>query len=239
MRFVLLLTLLGPIAVRAADPTKTDDDKSLYSMGYILGSRNLEPLDLDARELKIVEEGLRDATTGRKARVDIDAQMPKITAFASARATARADKEKAAGLAFAEKAAKEPGAVKVPVEGKSFFVYRTLTPGTGETPAATDTVSVDYEGKLTNGNVFDSSYKRGQPAEFGLKQVIKCWTLGVARMKVGEKALFTCPSDLAYGDEGHPPTIPGGATLVFALELHSIKGRGPAATQHLQRAGGN
>ena len=246
MRFALLLALLAPVAALAADPAqpdksdKTDDDKSLYGMGYVVGLRNLEGLGLSASELKIVQEGISDAATGKKAKIDVDTQMPNIIAFAKGRASAGVDKEKAAGLAFAEKAAKEPGAVKVPVEGEGFLVYRTITPGTGATPAATDIVYIDYEGKLTNGNVFDSSYRRGLPAEFVLKQGIKCWTLGVAKMKVGEKAQLTCPSDVAYGDEGQPPSIRGGATLVFTVQLRSIKSVKPhehAAPQRLQRAG--
>ena len=242
MRLVPLLAVLVPIAALAAEPAtahKAEDDRSLYAMGYILGSRNLQTLGLSARELKIIEEGMSDAATGKKAKVDVDAQMPKISAFARERASATVDKEKAAGLEFAERAAKESGAVKVPVEGGGFLVYRRLAAGTGASPAITDTVSVDYEGKLISGKVFDSSYTRGVPADFGLKQVIKCWTVGVAKMRVGEKAQLTCPSDLAYGDDGQPPNIPGGATLVFTVELRSIKGRSPAAPQHLQRAGGN
>jgi len=144
--------------------------------------------------------------------------MEKINAFAQARSSAGADKEKVAGREYAEKAAKEPGASKLP----SGVVYKTLTPGNGPSPAATDKVKVNYEGRLTNGTVFDSSYKRGQPAEFGINQVIKCWTEGVQKMKVGEKARLVCPSDIAYGDHGHPPTIPGGATLVFDVELLAI-----------------
>ena len=248
MRFVLLLALLVPVAALAADSAKSDktdksdDDKSLYGMGYIVGLRNLDGLGLGPRELKIVEEGITDAASGKKAKVDVDAQMPQIIAFAKGRASAGAEKEKAAGLEFAEKAAKEPGAVKIPVEGKGFLVYRTLRPGTGAAPADNDTVYIDYEGKLSNGTVFDSSYKRGLPAEFVLKQGIKCWTLGVAKMKVGEKAQLTCPSDVAYGNEGQPPNIRGGATLVFTVELRSIKpvkASVPAAPQRLQHAGEN
>jgi FKBP-type peptidyl-prolyl cis-trans isomerase FkpA len=225
MRFALMLALLAPFAARAADTYKSDDEKSLYAIGFIVGSRNLEALGLKPNELKIVQQGIADAATGKKAAIDTDAQMPKINAFAKSRASAGAEKEKSAGIEFAEKAAKEPGAEKVKIDDKTFFVFKTLTPGKGASPAATDTVNVDYEGKLTSGTVFDSSYKRGQPAEFGLNQVIKCWTLGVAKMKVGEKAQLVCPSDVAYGDAGHPPTIPGGATLVFTVELHSIKGK--------------
>jgi FKBP-type peptidyl-prolyl cis-trans isomerase FkpA len=147
--------------------------------------------------------------------------MEKINALAQARSSAQADKEKAAGREYLDKAAKEPGAQKLP----SGLIYKTLTPGNGPSPQATDKVKVNYEGRLTNGTVFDSSYKRGQPAEFGLNQVIKCWTEGVQKMKVGEKARLVCPSDIAYGDHGHPPTIPGGATLVFDVELLGINGK--------------
>jgi len=86
-------------------------------------------------------------------------------------------------------------------------------------------VRVHYHGTLTDGTVFDSSVQRGQPAEFPLNQVIPCWTEGVQRMKVGEKARLVCPSEVAYGDRGAPPNIPGGATLIFDVELLSIRGK--------------
>jgi FKBP-type peptidyl-prolyl cis-trans isomerase FkpA len=214
---VLVLTPVLPLAAAAAD-LKTDDQKSLYAIGYVVGSRNLGPLNLKPEELKIVEQGIAEGAAGKKAAIDVEAQMEAVNNFAQGRSSAAADKEKVAGRAYLDKAAKEPGVTKLP----SGLIYKTLTPGTGASPAATDKVKVNYEGKLTNGTVFDSSYKRGQPAEFGLNQVIKCWTEGVQKMKVGEKARLTCPSDIAYGDHGHPPTIPGGATLVFEVELLGI-----------------
>ena len=82
---------------------------------------------------------------------------------------------------------------------------------------------MNYRGTLDDGKEFDSSYKRGQPAEFGLNQVIPCWTEGVQKMKVGGKAKLVCPSSIAYGDRGHPPVIPPGATLTFEIELLSIQ----------------
>jgi FKBP-type peptidyl-prolyl cis-trans isomerase FkpA len=228
MRFVLVLALLAPLAARAQAP-KTDDEKSLYAIGYIVGSRNLGSLSLKPGELKIVQQGLSDGASGKKALVDPEAQSQKLNEFAQARATAAAGKEKQASKEFFDKAAKEPGTQKFDVDlggGKTAsYLFKTITPGNGPSPTAADKVKVDYEGKLTNGTVFDSSYKRGQPAEFGLNQVIKCWTEGVQKMKVGEKAQLVCPSDVAYGDHGHPPTIPGGATLVFTVELHSIGGK--------------
>ena len=214
---LLALALALPLAASAAD-LKTDDQKSLYAIGFVVGSRNLGPLNLKPDEMKIVEQGVADGATGKKASIDVDKQMEAVNKFAQARSSATADKEKIAGRAYLDKAAKEPGATKLP----SGLIFQTLTPGKGASPVATDKVKVNYEGKLTNGTVFDSSYKRGQPAEFGLNQVIKCWTEGVGKMKVGEKARLTCPSDIAYGDHGHPPTIPGGATLVFEVELLGI-----------------
>ena len=89
------------------------------------------------------------------------------------------------------------------------------------TPTATNEVTVNYEGKLIDGTVFDSSYARNEPAEFQLLGVIKCWTEGVQRMHVGGKARLVCPSNLAYGDEGNQG-IPGGAALVFEVELLGI-----------------
>ena len=90
---------------------------------------------------------------------------------------------------------------------------RTLTPGKGPHPKATDVVRVNYHGTLTDGNVFDSSVERGEPAEFPLNRVIPCWTEGLQKMKVGGKSQLVCPSNIAYGDRGSPPDIPGGATL--------------------------
>ena len=98
----------------------------------------------------------------------------------------------------------------------------TLKAGTGASPKSTDTVKVHYRGTLTNGNEFDSSYKRGQPATFPLNRVIACWTEGVQTMKVGGKTKLLCPANLAYGSRGVPGTIPPDSTLVFEVELLEI-----------------
>jgi FKBP-type peptidyl-prolyl cis-trans isomerase FkpA len=119
--------------------------------------------------------------------------------------------------AYLDKAAAEPGARKT----ASGLIYRELKPGTGASPKATDTVKVHYRGTLTDGKEFDSSYG-GQPIEFPLNRVIRAWTEGVQLMKVGGKAQLVCPANLAYGERGAPPDIPGGATLVFEVELLGI-----------------
>jgi FKBP-type peptidyl-prolyl cis-trans isomerase FkpA len=118
------------------------------------------------------------------------------------------------------KAAAEPGAVKT----DSGMVYRSLKDGTGASPKETDVVRVHYRGTFPDGKEFDSSVARGQPAEFPLNRVIKCWTEGVQKMKVGGKAKLTCPANVAYGEQGNPGgRIPPNATLVFEVELLAIK----------------
>ncbi len=120
------------------------------------------------------------------------------------------------------KAAQEAGASTTP----SGLVYRSLKDGTGPSPLATDTVRVHYRGTFPDGREFDSSHKRGQPATFPLNRVIKCWTEGVQRIKVGGKAKLTCPSAIAYGERGTPGgPIPPGATLQFEVELLGIEGK--------------
>ena len=118
-------------------------------------------------------------------------------------------------------AAKEAGAVVTP----SGLVYLSLKDGTGASPTADDKVKVHYRGTFPDGKEFDSSYKRGEPIEFPLSGVIKCWTEGVQRMKVGGKAKLTCPAAIAYGARGAGGVIPPNATLLFEVELLAINGR--------------
>ena len=105
----------------------------------------------------------------------------------------------------------------------SGVVIEHLKEGTGDMPLATDTVVAHYRGTLMDGKEFDSSYKRGEPIAFPLNQVVPCWTQGMQKIKVGGKARLTCPAATAYGQRGVPGVIPGGATLIFEVELVAIK----------------
>jgi FKBP-type peptidyl-prolyl cis-trans isomerase FkpA len=103
------------------------------------------------------------------------------------------------------------------------LVYESLKEGSGNSPAATDTVQVHYRGTFLDGKEFDSSYKRGQPTEFPLNRVIPCWTEGVQKMKPGGKAKLTCPPAIAYGERGAGGVIPPNTTLQFEIELISVR----------------
>jgi FKBP-type peptidyl-prolyl cis-trans isomerase FkpA len=211
----------APKSANAAAATKpmTDDDKIVYTIGLSI-YRSLAQFDLSPAEMELVKQALSDAAENKPA-VDIEAWGPKISSLGSARSARVSAREKEASAAYLAKAAAEPGAVKT----ESGLIYRELKAGTGPSPKATDTVKVNYRGTLTNGTEFDSSYKRNEPAEFPLNQVIKCWTEGVQKMRVGGKSSLVCPSDIAYGDQGRP-SIPVGATLVFEVELLEVSGAG-------------
>jgi FKBP-type peptidyl-prolyl cis-trans isomerase len=202
-----------------AAPTtpKTEADKTLYALGMII-SRNLQPFALSAKEVEMVQAGLTDGAQDKATLKDLETYAPKVQELQKSRMTAAAENEKAAGVAYLAKAAAESGATKT----ASGLVLKTLTPGTGASPTAQDQVKVHYEGKLVNGKVFDSSLERKEPITFPLTGVIPCWTEAVQMMKVGGKVQIVCPSALAYGDAGRPPQIPGGATLVFQVELLDI-----------------
>src|SRR5437588_2324175 len=223
VRYVIFSLCLGSMiactqnrvsGASASQKIETDDQKTLYALGLLLG-RNIKPFALKPEELAIVKAGLTDAVTDTKPQVEIETYGPKVNELAQKRAASGADDAKKKGQEFVDKVAKEKDATKT----ASGVVIRTITPGTGASPAATDVVKVNYEGKLIDGTVFDSSIKRGQPAEFPLNGVVPCWTEALQKMKKGEKAQVVCPSAVAYGDRGSPPTIPPGATLSFEVEL--------------------
>lgn len=213
-----------PAEAEAPVSALTDDQKAIYAFGVAAGQQTAQQtrqLRLSPDEIKTFQRGFDDALTGKEPAVKIEDYEEKFQTLAQARLQAGADEAKKAGADFLASAAQEQGAVKT----DSGLIYKTLTPGTGKSPKATDTVRVHYHGTLPDGKVFDSSVDRGQPAEFALNRVIPCWTEGVQRMKVGEKAKLVCPSELAYGDRGAGADIPPGATLVFEVELLDIPGQ--------------
>lgn len=214
----LLLCTAGAVAQQPA--LETDDQKTLYTIGQIVGGNvdaQFDQLGLSAAETDIVLAGLNDALRGRESRVDIEAYVPKLQEFVVARAEKKLADEREASSAYVASQAKEPKAQR----NESGSVFIPVTEGKGASPKATDTVRVHYHGTLRDGEVFDSSRERGEPIEFALNEVIPCWTENVTKMKVGGKAKLVCPASTAYGDQG-PPGIPGGAALTFEVELLGI-----------------
>ena len=224
---VILSFCLGLSSASAAPEPTSDDQKTLYALGLAI-SQSLGSFTLSEAELELVKSGLTDGVLKRQPKVDLQAFGPKIQQLQQSRSAAASEVEKKAGAAFLTKVAGEPGAGElrfVPAavrKTESGAILITIKEGKGANPKSTDTVKVHYHGTLIDGTVFDSSVKRGEPATFGLNQVIKCWTEGVQQIKVGGKSKLVCPSNLAYGDKGAPPVIKPGATLVFEVELLEI-----------------
>ena len=221
---LMFVSLLGLSSVFAATPEPTtEDQKTFYALGLFI-SQTLSSFTLNESELDLVKSGMTDGVLKKTPKVDLQTYGPKVNQVQQTRAAAAAEIEKKAGAAFLDKATKEAGAKKT----ESGIIITTLKEGKGATPKATDTVKVHYHGTLTDGTVFDSSVKRGEPVEFNLNGVIKCWTEALQKIKVGGKSKLVCPSNLAYGDGGRPPIIKPSAALVFEVELLEIVTKSPA-----------
>lgn len=192
-------------------------DKVSYALGMSIGHQLQQ---MNATELNIDDFGqaLRDVFAGKAALSEGDAQAA-VQAFFDQKAEEKAKSGKADGEKFlAENAGKE-GVVTLP----SGLQYQVLREGNGRKPAATDQVECHYEGTLIDGQVFDSSYRRGETATFGLNQVIAGWTEGLQLMQEGAKYRFFIPYTLGYGERGAGQSIPPFATLIFDVELVKVK----------------
>lgn len=220
--FLLVLLSLGLVISCNKDSSpkdvklNTEDDKTFYAMGFMLG-QNLQRLELSDAELSAFYKGLYSSAKNQKSEVDVQTYQQKIQMVFKARMDKVAEKEKKSGAEMIEKFVKE-GATKT----ASGLAYKMIKDGTGAMPTSTDTVEVHYHGTLADGTVFDSSVERGKTISFPLDRVIKGWTEGLQLMKEGGKAKFVIPAELAYGDAGAPPKIPGGATLIFEVELFKV-----------------
>jgi FKBP-type peptidyl-prolyl cis-trans isomerase FkpA len=224
MRRLVIAALLTSLALPAAaadQPAQggaslTEDQKTLYAVGQVM-ARQLSVFELSPEEAAVVKQGLSDGLAGKPALVDMNAYKTKIQQLAEGRRDAQGKRLAALATKVTEQAAKEKGAVQT----ASGLVYVPVKEGAGAKPAATDRVKVNYRGTFADGKEFDSSYGSGQPAEFALSQVIKCWTEGLQLMKAGGKAKLVCPSAIAYGERGSGP-IPPNSTLLFDVELLEV-----------------
>lgn len=208
-----------PAALAAARPLATAQDTTLFAVGYGLASQfNLRGL-FTADELALIHRGFDDAVVG-DAEFDLSTHLEGMNGLISERRQARGARLQQEGNEFVAQAAAQSGAVTT----ASGLVYLEQRAGTGPSPAATDSVTVHYEGSFSDGTVFDSSIRRGQPVGFRLGAVIPGWREGLQLMKEGGKAKLVIPSALGYGERGHPPAIPPNVPLVFAVELIDVHG---------------
>lgn len=218
----LLAACNNPFDKKAA--LETDTQKFSYVVGVDI-ARSLEPIR-DEIDLAALEQGIRDVTAKEKLAFD-DATLEKIKVSAVQKLREKKMKEMeakasgatATGTKFLSENAKKPG-VKSTASG---LQYEVITEGKGARPLATDVVTVHYKGTLINGETFDSSVERGQPASFPLNQVIPGWTEGVQLMSVGSKYKLYIPGNLAYGPQGSGSKIGPNETLIFEVELLDIQ----------------
>ena len=198
----------------------TDNGTLSYVTGYQVG-KNFSANGIDALDKDEVAAGFNDAKAGKEPRLDEagrKASMAAMDEVVKAKAKAKAEAVKVESKKFLEENAKKEG-VKVTESG---LQYQVIKEGEGAKPKATDTVKVHYKGTLVDGKEFDSSYKRGEPISFPLNGVIKGWTEGLQLMPTGSTYRFFIPSELGYGDRGAGADIPGGAALIFDVELIEI-----------------
>ena len=196
----------------------TEEDKTFYAMGFMLGS-NLQRLNLNDTELAALQKGLVSSAKSEKPEIELQVYQPKIQTMFKSRMEKVAISEKTNGTKFIDEYLKKNKNAKKTASG---LVYEVLKEGKGKTPKSDETVEVHYHGTLTNGEVFDSSVDRGKTISFPLNRVIKGWTEGLQLVKEGGKIKLVIPPELGYGDNGAPPKIPGGATLVFEVELFKV-----------------
>lgn len=220
--FGLMLLASTAFAAEKSELT-TQLDKESYAIGMDIAislKRNNVETDPDvlARAIKDVVTGQTTQLTDEEAKKLLSDMQKELVAKKQEQSNALAEKNKAEGTAFMAENSKKEGVKTLP----SGLQYKVITEGAGKTPDITDTVTVQYTGRLIDGTEFDSSHKRGQAATFALDGVIKGWTEALQLMNAGSKWEIFIPAELAYGDKGGGPIGPN-ATLIFDVELISVQ----------------
>jgi len=192
-------------------------DKISYALGLGIGQQ-LKSMNVENFSLEDFTASIADVMTGSEPQMSAREAQALLNDYFEQKAKRDAQGAIAEGADFLKENGKREGVVTT----KSGLQYEVLQEGTGRSPKATDKVRCHYEGRLLNGEVFDSSYQRGEPADFGLNQVITGWTEGVQLMKEGSKFRFYIPYLLAYGERGAGSQIPPYSTLIFDVELIKV-----------------
>ena len=194
-------------------------DKISYALGLGIGQQ-LKSMNIDNFSIEDFSQSIADVMSDKEPKMSAREAQTMLNEYFENKAKQDAEKQIAEGKVFLENNAKREGVVTT----KSGLQYEVLTEGTGNSPKASDKVRCHYEGRLIDGSVFDSSYQRGEPADFGLNQVIAGWTEGVQLMKEGAKYRFYIPYLLGYGERGAGSQIPPYSTLIFDVELIKVLG---------------
>ena len=195
-------------------------EKLSYALGLIIGN-NLKGMNIEGLLTTEFTRAVEQVLNGEKLEMTEVQAQGLVQEFLREQQEAAGKAAREAGEQFLAENAKREG-VKVT---ETDLQYEVLTPALGIKPTPTDTVTCHYEGRLTDGTVFDSSYRRGEPASFPLQGVIRGWTEGLQLMSIGSKFRFFIPFDLAYGAQGAGGSIPPYAALVFDVELLGIEGK--------------
>ena len=195
-------------------------EKLSYALGLIIGN-NLKGMNIDGLLTTEFTRAVEQVLNGEKTEMTEVQAQGLVQEFLREQQEAAGKAAREAGENFLAENAKREG-VKVTETG---LQYEVLTPALGIKPTPTDTVTCHYEGRLIDGTVFDSSYRRGEPASFPLQGVIRGWTEGLQLMSIGSKFRFFIPFELAYGAQGAGGSIPPYAALVFDVELLGIEGK--------------
>lgn len=192
-------------------------NKISYALGLGIGQQ-LKSMNIEDFSIEDFSKSISDVMSGKEPAISSREAQAMLNEYFQKKEKEQAQSAIAEGKVYLEQNAKREGVTQT----KSGLQYEVLTEGTGKSPKATDTVRCHYEGRLLDGTIFDSSYKRGEPADFGLNQVIPGWTEGVQLMKEGAKFRFHIPYLLAYGERGAGAQIPPYSTLVFDVELIKV-----------------
>lgn len=219
MKKLLALSLVAIFIAPFVFAQNQKEEETLYALGYQLGNNIGEQFVISSNEeYKALSQGMLDSLLKRNPKVKLEDYQKAIQARYEADSKKILNQRKIEQNQVLTKIKKDKNSKEL----SNGAVIQITKKGKGKQPKATNTVKVHYEGTLLNGQVFDSSVKRGQPAQFALNQVISCWTLGLQEMKVGSKAKLYCPPATAYGDRQAGP-IPAGSLLVFDVELLGIE----------------
>lgn len=192
-------------------------NKISYALGLGIGQQ-LKSMNIENFSVEDFAQSISDVMAGRETAISSREAQDMLNEYFQQKEREQAQSAIAEGAAYLEENGKREGVITT----KSGLQYQVLTEGTGAKPKATDQVRCHYEGRLIDGTVFDSSYKRGEPADFGLNQVIPGWTEGVQLMSEGAKYRFFIPYLLGYGERGAGAQIPPYSTLVFDVELIKV-----------------